>query len=343
MLGSSAGADGRRRRSAKARSRGNWGRRVERALWRFDGDAGIDCGLAIATDVHPNTMSARVRAEGTVGAEVVRASARGICEADRVLSAKSVRCRRRTSGSERPSCERVSLALHPPRRHLEPPTGRRRRRPPTVTFKYKDYRVDGLGRFKVMMLATGELRIRRFLLPRPAKRLPPHPPLRDARQRLCAPTASPRPESCSPCPHRSPSPNRRQHENDTRAFTHARVPAVAARMLVIEVFARGSEPSWPSASGPRPTSASSGSTRHDRASPAAIRVGSNGKSLANCRHRPTSPRSIKGYANEARVCRGAAELNRPQPARPQLCTLIEQAALRAAGAHHRHSARVQSP
>jgi hypothetical protein len=32
----------------------------------------------------------------------------------------------------------------------------------TVTFKYKDYRVDGPGRFKVMMLATGEF-IRRFL------------------------------------------------------------------------------------------------------------------------------------------------------------------------------------
>jgi transposase len=58
-VGPSPRAHGRRRRSAKARSRGNWGRRVQRALWRFDRSAGVDCGLAIATDVHANTISAR--------------------------------------------------------------------------------------------------------------------------------------------------------------------------------------------------------------------------------------------------------------------------------------------
>jgi hypothetical protein len=57
--GLSPRADGRRRRSAKARSRGNWGMRVQRALWRFNRSAGVDCGLAIDTDVHANTISAR--------------------------------------------------------------------------------------------------------------------------------------------------------------------------------------------------------------------------------------------------------------------------------------------
>ena len=80
----------------------------------------------------------------------------------------------------------------------------------TVTFKYKDYRVDGPGRFKVMMLATGEF-IR----------------------------AEPEPG---------------QHESDTKQVHPRACPCCGSRMLVIEVFARGSEPSWRSAGGPRPTS-----------------------------------------------------------------------------------------
>ena len=43
-----------------------------------------------------------------------------------------------------------------------------------VAFKYKDYRVEGRERNKVMTLATTEF-IRRFLVPRAATRLPPHP------------------------------------------------------------------------------------------------------------------------------------------------------------------------
>jgi Putative transposase len=58
-----------------------------------------------------------------------------------------------------------------------------------VTFKYKDYRIEGPGRYKKMTLETGEF-IRRFLilgfqksLPCAAKMVPSHPPLRASGQR----------------------------------------------------------------------------------------------------------------------------------------------------------------
>ena len=50
-----------------------------------------------------------------------------------------------------------------------------------VTFKVKDYRIDGPGRYTTMTLDVDEF-IRRFLDPRPAQGLPPHPPLRPARR-----------------------------------------------------------------------------------------------------------------------------------------------------------------
>ena len=56
---------------------------------------------------------------------------------------------------------RLSRPLHPSRRHLKQPPDRGRRN--GVTFKYKDYRVEGPERYKVMTLATHEF-IRRFLL-----------------------------------------------------------------------------------------------------------------------------------------------------------------------------------
>ena len=51
-----------------------------------------------------------------------------------------------------------------------------------VTFKYKDYRIEGPGRYKTMTLATGRVHPP-LPHPRPAEGLPPHPPLRPARQR----------------------------------------------------------------------------------------------------------------------------------------------------------------
>ena len=56
----------------------------------------------------------------------------------------------------------LSLALHPPRRHLQQPLDRVR--PAAgVTFKWKDYRIKGRDRYKLMTLATDEF-IRRFLI-----------------------------------------------------------------------------------------------------------------------------------------------------------------------------------
>ena len=51
-----------------------------------------------------------------------------------------------------------------------------------VTFKWKDYRIEGPERYKVMTLANP--RVHPPLPdPRAARRLPPHPLLRPARQR----------------------------------------------------------------------------------------------------------------------------------------------------------------
>jgi len=51
-----------------------------------------------------------------------------------------------------------------------------------VTFKWKDYRLEGRERYQVMTLATDEF-IRRFLMHVFARRLPSHPLLWPARQR----------------------------------------------------------------------------------------------------------------------------------------------------------------
>src|SRR5216684_2165845 len=54
----------------------------------------------------------------------------------------------------------LSVTLYPPRRHLEQPPDRSRR---SVTFKVKDYRIEGPGRYTTMTLDVGEF-IRRFLI-----------------------------------------------------------------------------------------------------------------------------------------------------------------------------------
>jgi hypothetical protein len=55
-----------------------------------------------------------------------------------------------------------------------------------------------------------------------------------------------------PAPVAEPEPG--QHESDTKQVHPRACPCCGSRMLVIEVFARGSEPSWRSAGAPRPTS-----------------------------------------------------------------------------------------
>ena len=50
-----------------------------------------------------------------------------------------------------------------------------------VTFRWKNYRIEGPGRYQTMTLSTHEF-IRRFLNARAARGLPPHPALRTAGQ-----------------------------------------------------------------------------------------------------------------------------------------------------------------
>ena len=63
-----------------------------------------------------------------------------------------------------------------------------------VTFKWKDYRIEGPERYKMMTLATHEF-IRRFLMHVLPEGLPPHPPLWPARQRQSRRQHRPRPRA----------------------------------------------------------------------------------------------------------------------------------------------------
>ena len=110
----------------------------------------------------------------------------------------------------------------------------------TVTFTYKDYRLDGPARFKMMTLATGEF-IRRFLshvLPKGFHRIRHYGLLANgqradtiakARELLAvtAPAVEPEPESAA---------------EDAEPVHPRSCPCCGARMLVIEVFARGQTP-----------------------------------------------------------------------------------------------------
>ena len=94
----------------------------------------------------------------------------------------------------------------------------------SVTFKVKDYRIDGPGRYKTMTLATHEF-IRRFLihvLPKGFHRIRHYGLLRRAAPR---PTTSRSPASCSPCRARRsrPSPT---DAVDRRAAPRADLTAV---------------------------------------------------------------------------------------------------------------------
>ena len=110
----------------------------------------------------------------------------------------------------------------------------------SVAFKYKDHRVEGAGRFKVMRLATGEF-IRRFLshvLPKGFHRIRHYGMLANgqradnvakARELLAVPAPTPEAEL--------------KGHGDEASQAHARAcPCCGSPMRVIEVFARGTEP-----------------------------------------------------------------------------------------------------
>jgi hypothetical protein len=108
-----------------------------------------------------------------------------------------------------------------------------------VTFKYKDYRIEGPGRYKTMTLATDEF-IRRFLihvLPKGFHRIRHYGLLANgdraaniarARELLAMPPKQP--EAAKPAPPSEPS-----------VLPHP-CPCCGGRMIIIETFARGCQP-----------------------------------------------------------------------------------------------------
>jgi hypothetical protein len=110
-----------------------------------------------------------------------------------------------------------------------------------VTFKYKDYRIEGPGRFKTMTLATDEF-IRRFLihvLPKGFHRIRHYGLLASGRraaniaQARALLAVPPRPTKPEPCAAATP--------DEPRALQHP-CPCCGGRMIIIETFARGCTP-----------------------------------------------------------------------------------------------------
>jgi hypothetical protein len=110
----------------------------------------------------------------------------------------------------------------------------------SVTFKVKDYRLEGAGRFKIMRLATGEF-IRRFLihvLPKGFHRIRHYGLLANgnragnvakARELLAVPlpVAEPKPEAAA---------------SEEPSLQARACPCCGSRMVIIEIFERGSQP-----------------------------------------------------------------------------------------------------
>jgi hypothetical protein len=110
----------------------------------------------------------------------------------------------------------------------------------SVTFKVKDYRLEGAGRFKTMRLATGEF-IRRFLIHVLSKgfhRIRHYGLLANgnradnvakARELLAVPmpVAEPEPEAAA---------------SDQPSLQAPACPCCGSRMVIIEIFERGSQP-----------------------------------------------------------------------------------------------------
>jgi hypothetical protein len=123
-----------------------------------------------------------------------------------------------------------------------------------ITFRWKDYRIEGPGRYQTMTLSTHEF-IRRFLmhvLPRGFHRIRHYGLLASgnraaniaqARKLLAVPSRSEQPETC------------RAAALDEPRVLPGPCPCCGGRMIIIETFARGCEPKH------RPTPA-----------PAAIRI-----------------------------------------------------------------------
>lgn len=113
----------------------------------------------------------------------------------------------------------------------------------TVSFKYKDYRADGLERFKTMTVATAEF-IRRFLihvLPKGFHRIRHYGLLANGNR--AANVAKARELLAVPEP-LAREPELGGSDDQTERVHPRACPCCGSRMLIIEVFARGEMPSW---------------------------------------------------------------------------------------------------
>jgi hypothetical protein len=107
----------------------------------------------------------------------------------------------------------------------------------SVTFKYKDYRIEGPGRYTTMTLDTHEF-IRRFLmhvLPKGFHRIRHYGLLANGNR--AANIAKARELLAMPAPVKAPEP-----ENDEPCVLPRPCPCCGGRMLIIETFARGATP-----------------------------------------------------------------------------------------------------
>jgi Putative transposase/Transposase zinc-binding domain len=114
-----------------------------------------------------------------------------------------------------------------------------------VTFRYKDYRIDGPARYTTMTLATDEF-IRRFLihvLPKRFHRIRHYGLL--ASSNRAANIARARELLATPSPSKEPQPSEPTATDEQRVLP-CPCPCCGGRMIIIETFARGCQPThWP--------------------------------------------------------------------------------------------------
>jgi Transposase zinc-binding domain/Putative transposase len=134
---------------------------------------------------------------------------------------------------------RLSVALHPPRRHSNrrlisaDETG--------VTFKWKDYRIEGPARYKTMTLPTNEF-MRRFLmhvLPKGVHRIRHYGLFANGNR--AANIARAHELLAMPAPSQLPQTPEAAPVDESRVLSRP-CPCCGGRMIIIETFARGCEP-----------------------------------------------------------------------------------------------------
>jgi hypothetical protein len=120
-----------------------------------------------------------------------------------------------------------------------------------IAFRWKDYREDGLARWKTMRLSPAEF-IRRFLihvLPKGFHRIRHYGLLANGRR---AESLAKTRELLSVRPRVVEPEEDKANQPDEPRVAPCPCPRCGARMLVIEVLARGCEPRWPPTQAPTP-------------------------------------------------------------------------------------------